>query len=94
MNPYSSVLVKAAEEIHQFLKSECPETVDDAWLENLKSRVQRACTVSGTESVERELGIISRMIVDSGPLTGSFSQSLYAAFDAVHRSYKRSQRKK
>jgi len=89
MNPYSSMLVKAAEEIHQFRQSEYPEVVDDAWLENLISRVQRASSVSGTESVERELDIISRMIVDSGPLTGNFSPSLYAAFDAVQRRRKR-----
>lgn len=58
MNPYSSILVKAAEVIHQFRQSEYPEVVDDAWLQKLMSRVQRASSVSGTESVERELDII------------------------------------
>ena len=83
------MLVKAAEEIHQFRHSEYPEVVDDAWLENLMGRVQLASSVSGTEPVERELDIISRMIVDSGPITGNFSPTLYAAFDAVQRGRKR-----
>ena len=89
MNPYSSILVKAVEEIHQFRQSEYPKVIDDAWLENLMKRVQRAGSVGGAESVERELDIISRMIVDSGPLTGNFSPSLYAAFDAAQRARKR-----
>jgi hypothetical protein len=93
MNPYSSMLAKAAEEIHQFRQNEYQEVVDDTWLESLMSRLRRASSVSGTESVERELDIISRMIVDSGPLMENFSPSLYAALDAVQRGRKRSQRR-
>lgn len=94
MNPYSSMLEKATEEIYQFRKNLSTQAADDAWLGGLMSRVQRASSVSGTESVERELDMISRIIVDSGPLTENFAPTLYAALDAVQRRRKRSQRKK
>ncbi|MES2103162.1 MAG: hypothetical protein V4634_04025 [Pseudomonadota bacterium] len=94
MNLYSSILEKAAEEINQFRQNVSTQAVDDAWLEGLLSRLQRASSVSGTESVERELDIISRIIVDSGPLTENFAPSLYAALDGVQKGRKRSQRKK
>jgi len=93
MNTYSSMLEKAAEEIHQFRKNKFTQASDDFWLQSLMSRMQRASSVIGRESVEREIDTISRMIADSGPFTERLAPTFYAALDAVQRSRKQSQRK-
>jgi hypothetical protein len=93
MNPYSSMLKKAVDEIRQYQQNR-PDAkhMGEGWLEGLAKRLEHASSVSGIESAELEILTIARMDVDSGPCTGEAMPSFNAALDAVQRKHKRLRR--
>lgn len=93
MNPYSSMLKKAVDEIRQFQQNSLDaKHVGKGWLEGLANRLEHASSVSDIESAELEILTIARMDIDSGPCTGEAMPSFDAALDAVQRKLKRLRR--
>ena len=86
MTGYSELLAKGAREIRRYGDSADPSS---GWIEKMALRMETASALSGEAEQEHQIAIISRMLIDSGPLDDGASPSFWAAADAMRRAGKR-----
>jgi hypothetical protein len=84
MSTFSALLAKGAQELRNFRSSEAAKAFDAAWLDSLEIRIETASTLTG-ESVEQEISIIARLMIDSGPDWTAAAPSFGSAVDALQR---------
>ena len=81
MNQYTKLLNNSLREIKEFSKTEKGKVWDTEWYARIKDLVVKAARETNQERAEELLDIISRIIVDSGPL--GFAPSLDRVQEAL-----------
>jgi hypothetical protein len=84
MSDFSALLAKGAKEIRSYRLSENSKAFDDAWLDSLAERLEAASTMEA-DRVEREISIIARLMIDSGPSWDDAAPSFGQAVGALQR---------
>lgn len=88
MNSYTKILKESLTEIDKFSNTDTGKEMNDSWYSVIKDHIMNASEAKTDNEAEYLLGIILRILVDSGPMT-VLSQALETAFASVQAKEKR-----
>jgi len=90
MNSYSQLIRKAQTEFCDYAASEKAKSWPAAWFVEMQRLLAVAADEEDDASAERVMETIGYSISDSGPLDGSLSPSLEAAYTTAYKKKSRS----